>query len=219
MSRADHPRPMAWVRTLVVVLSATVIQVSVLDRMDFGGILRIELPLLIVVAVAMRAHRDDAIVVGFAAGVAADLFQLGPFGQSGLAYCVSALLAARLCRSATDGVRTPAFGTHRRFEPGSWFAVAARRAFVAGTALVVAWLVVVVVTSPSILTRPVDLIGRLPLAGLTGAVVGIHPVVVLARRLRLVGGGTRAPGRRHAPLPIAGSAWPIVGLSELRSRE
>ena len=72
-------------RTAAVVLTVLVAHLTVLNRVDPGGI-RPDVLLLVGIMAGVVAGAETGAVVGFCAGVVADLFLQQPFGLSALAY-------------------------------------------------------------------------------------------------------------------------------------
>jgi len=208
---SDRRTPrIAWARALLVLTVAVLFQVTLLDRLDPAGVVRFDLPLLFVVAVALRSGADDAALLGFAAGLGVDLFHVGPFGQHSLVYCLLGLAVAAASRRL-DGPRR-AGGLAALAGLGTDTARrAARRALLAGTATVAAGfglLVVRAAAEPTI--PPLDaIVVSQPLGGLTGSIIGINLVAASIRGLRLVAEPDRSVVARWLPLArdrhVAGS--------------
>lgn len=197
---------LAWGRTLAVATIAVVVQVTVLDQLGFGGLARVDLPLLLLVAVASSARSDDAAVVGFAAGLATDLYHLGPFGLHGLVYCVIAFTVAVATARLDHSVRLPL--ARRAQAPRAL--VVARRAVIAGVATVGSGAALVAVASAAApaLPDPAQLAPAMAVRAVVGSVVAIqvvHPAVV---RLGLVGtvGTTGHRWARHR-IPPTERRW------------
>ncbi len=184
----------AWGRALVLAALFVLAQVTIIDQIEFGGLLRIDLPLLLVIAVASAARSDHAAVVGFGTGLAVDLFQLGPFGQHSLVYCVIGFAI-----SSSIGGRGGAFRMVGSAGPSAVAYDAGSRAMVAGTATVFTSAALVVITALVEPTLPAlsHLVNGVPLGSLAGSMLGIQAVALIARRARLV------PGHRSSRL----SSW------------
>jgi rod shape-determining protein MreD len=73
------------VRTGIVLLTVLLVHLSLLTRIDPGGI-RPDALLLLGILAGVVAGAEAGAVVGFFAGLAADLFLQQPFGLSALAY-------------------------------------------------------------------------------------------------------------------------------------
>ncbi len=180
MIRDRRGRRMAWGRSLLVLVVAVLLQVTVFDAVAFGGYARIDLPLVAVVAIAMGVRTEDAAVTGFAAGLAVDLFQVGPFGQYSLVYCLVAYVVAQTGRRLTTSVVSPASGSMlgETSEASSMVSKIGTRSLVAGTAAAAAWALISIVGTvvkpavPSVF----EVLAGVPLGTLAGAVVLIHPM-------------------------------------------
>ncbi len=74
-------------KTAAVVLGALVLQLSLFSRFSYEGA-RPDLMVLVAVAAGVVAGREQGAGVGFAAGLAIDLFLATPLGLSALVYTV-----------------------------------------------------------------------------------------------------------------------------------
>lgn len=195
MSPDPRASRVAWVRTLIGLAVAVVVQVTVLDRLDPGGVIRFDLPLLLVVAVGLWSRADDAALLGFAAGVGVDLFHVGPFGHHSLVYCLVGLAVAGVSSRLED--HHPVVGSvaattlHR----------AARRALLAATAAMTAGVGLLLVRAAAEpMVPPVDqIVMAQPLSGLVGSIVGINLLAPSIRRLGLVAEPAGSVGSRWLP--------------------
>lgn len=159
----------AWLRTLTLLAVVVVAQVTILDVIA-GRLIRVDAPLLLLVAMAFRARPDELSVVAFAAGVGIDLFHAGPFGQHAVAYVTIGIVSATIVGRA--GLR-PSILT---------------RTTTAVAAVVVGWAVLGAANSL--------VFASVPIASLVGAGVGVHLALHVVGRTGLVtNGATRAIGR------------------------
>ena len=104
-----------WLRTGVVVLLALLVQQAVLDHMRIAGT-HPDVMLLVAVAAGYVGGSGRGAVVGFAAGVVADLFLPTTFGMSALvgavlAYCVGVATSSLVRSSVALQIVTGAAGT------------------------------------------------------------------------------------------------------------
>lgn len=92
----------------VVVITALLLQVSVVNRLDLPGT-RPDLLLVVVVGIAIATGRSTGTVVGFGAGFLADLVPpaVHPLGELALVYAVAGYLAGRLEDAEETSVLTP----------------------------------------------------------------------------------------------------------------
>ncbi len=74
-------------KTALVLITALVLQVSLLARFSLDGA-RGDLLLLVALSAAVAEGPEKGAIVGFAAGVTFDLVLTTPFGLSALVYCV-----------------------------------------------------------------------------------------------------------------------------------
>lgn len=189
--------PVSWIRASVGAFTVIMIQLAVFDQVLIGGLVEVQLPLLLVVAVAMLARTDEAALFGFHCGLLVDLFHVGPFGQFALAYClVAAAVAAGAARRRAQ--RLDAHSAIHRF---------AQRCLISGTAAIASSLVISVVAlvvagSTAAVTSVVELAD---LSAVCGSVLVIHPV---ARAVRAAG-VLRSRGR--IPFDLAGRGESIIG--------
>lgn len=79
-----------WPQTLAILTALTVAQVAVFDQFWIADRVRIDLLLLVVVSVGLRAEVRQATVLGFVIGLFVDLFRFGPFGLHALIFCLAA---------------------------------------------------------------------------------------------------------------------------------
>lgn len=82
-------------RVLLVIALAVVLQMAVLDEVRPAGV-HPELLLLVGVCAGLTAGPERGAVVGFLAGLAADLFLPTPMGLSALTYCLVAFAVGSL---------------------------------------------------------------------------------------------------------------------------
>lgn len=76
-------------RVLVVLVVAVVLHVAVLSKLRVGGV-HPDVMLLVAICGGLAAGPDRGAIVGFLAGLLADLFLPTPMGLSALAYCLVA---------------------------------------------------------------------------------------------------------------------------------
>ncbi len=76
------------VKTALVLVTALILQVSLVARFSLDGA-RGDLLLLVTVSAAVAYGPEKGAIVGFAAGLAFDLVVDTPFGLSALVYCVA----------------------------------------------------------------------------------------------------------------------------------
>jgi rod shape-determining protein MreD len=84
-----------WARLLVAVFAVLVVHDAVLRGVRFDGV-RPDLLLGLAVVAALVAGPDRGAVVGFLAGLVADLFVSTPFGLSALVWCLLAYAVGSL---------------------------------------------------------------------------------------------------------------------------
>lgn len=99
MSREDtNKRPSTsqtqWTTTFAILAALSVVQVGVFDQVWIGGRVRIDLMLLAVVSIGLRAEVRQATVLGFVIGLFVDLFRFGPFGLHALIFCLAGWVLA-----------------------------------------------------------------------------------------------------------------------------
>lgn len=217
MSSPAPTRRVLWLRSLPVFAAAVLIQVTVFDRLDPDGIVRIDLPLLFVTALAMRVAFDDAALLGFVAGTAVDLFNVGPFGRHSLIYAILGFTIAVLTQRLGGVDARPRAGTWVRAHGGAlerliW------RTLVAGTATAATGVGLLAVRAAVQVELPTvaAVSAAQPLAGLTGAVLGIHLVASTAGALGLAGEPHRSTLAHRARLRRGGDAF--VGSLPLARR-
>jgi rod shape-determining protein MreD len=104
-----------WLRAGVVVVLALVVQESLLIHIQFDGA-HPDVMMLVAVAAGFVAGAGRGPVIGFGAGIAADLFVTTPFGMTGLvgavlAYCVAVASFSLVRTSPTLQVVAGAAGT------------------------------------------------------------------------------------------------------------
>lgn len=174
--RRTSALPVSWVRASIGIVVVIMIQLSVFDQVLVGGLLEVQLPLLMVVAVAMSARPDEAALFGFQCGLILDLFHIGPFGQFALAYCLVAFaIAAGAARRRT-----------KRLDPHSGLQRFGQRCLLGGTAAVASSLIIGGVTI-AVAGRPMNppAVGEWADLGVAcGSILLIHPV---ARVVRTIG--------------------------------
>ncbi len=84
-----------WSYATLIILSVVVIQAVGFDQtLLFGGRVRIDATLIVVVGLAFVAEGNDALSLAFLTGLLVDLFQFGPFGLHALVYSLAAWLIA-----------------------------------------------------------------------------------------------------------------------------
>lgn len=83
-----------WPATLAILSGLSVLQVGVLDQFWIGGRVRIDLMLLTVVSIGLRAEVRQATLLGFVVGLFVDLFRFGPFGLHALIFCLAGWVLA-----------------------------------------------------------------------------------------------------------------------------
>lgn len=171
-------------RTAAIMVLSIILQLTLLGEGLLGTPIRLDLPLLIVSSVALRAEPKDAIVVGFACGLAVDLFHVGPFGQqafafTALAYGISQVAPRRLV------------GPERWKRP-------ALRSVVGCAAVEVNWLLVVAIGSVIDGSGPWQQLADVPVAWIAGGCLGLPVVAAVVSRLGLVNAGPR-PSRNWQP--------------------
>ncbi len=81
-----------WLPAMAVIVAAIIMQVSVFDQYQPFGLVRIDLPLILIVSIGFVATPSDAAILGFMTGLLLDTIQFGPYGLSALVYCVAAWL-------------------------------------------------------------------------------------------------------------------------------
>ncbi len=151
-----------WRHALAGIGCAVLLQVAVFDQILVADRLRLDLPLFLVIGIGFAASSTNAAILGFAVGLAVDLFQFGPFGLHALVFCLVswALAEAKL----------------RALQPGRSFrTVQGGMAAIAVTS--VTWLAGAVFgqSPPEFSVRSLVL---LALTGVVGGVV-VHPATVL----------------------------------------
>ncbi len=107
-----------WGWVVGIAAATAIVQAAVFDAFVPLGVIRLDLPVLLTVAVGFVAIPRDAARVGFAIGLATDLLQFGPFGL----YALMLMLAA--WSLATLNVRMFMAGTGFRAFQGSLAAAA-----------------------------------------------------------------------------------------------
>ncbi len=93
-----------WRRLALIGLTVTVLQIGIFQRITFGGA-HPDAFLLMAIAAGLVAGAQQGAVVGFCAGLLADLFVVTPFGLSALCYVIVAFTVG-LVASIPPG-RTP----------------------------------------------------------------------------------------------------------------
>lgn len=94
---ASGPRASAsvpWIKVLAGLAALTVVQVAVFDQFWIAGRVRIDLLLLAVVSIGLRAEERQATLLGFVVGLFVDLFRFGPFGLHALIFCLAGWVLA-----------------------------------------------------------------------------------------------------------------------------
>ncbi len=86
--------PTQWPRTLAILAGLSVVQVSVFDQFWIAGRVRIDLLLLLVVSIGLRADVRQATLLGFVVGLFVDVFRFGPFGMHALIFCLAGWVLA-----------------------------------------------------------------------------------------------------------------------------
>lgn len=118
----------AGLRLPILAFTVAAVQATVFDRTTVAALDHIDLPLAVVIALAIT-RPADAVVSGFVFGLAVDAFSTRLFGLHGLAYALLAPVAAVL---PTSGLRT-------RTE-ALLFLVAAQAVFAATVVMVGTWI-------------------------------------------------------------------------------
>lgn len=155
-----------WIHTSAVIVCAVVLQISIFDQLQPFGLIRVNLPLILIVGVGFVANPADAALIGFVTGIAADTMQFGPFGLSALVFCVAAwlIVLARL----------------RMMQAGATFRT------VQGAVIVMAVTMALWFAAGIFGQRPISLdLGtatRLLATGVVGAVL-VHPLTSVAQRM------------------------------------
>ncbi|MEZ5378746.1 MAG: rod shape-determining protein MreD [Acidimicrobiales bacterium] len=148
-----------WGHALTTILAVVLVQVTVFDRYQPLEAVRVDVPLVLIVAVGFVATPSDAAILGFTTGILLDTMQFGPFGLSALVYCLAAwlIVMARL----------------RVLQPGATFRT------VQGATIVVLVTGATWAAGTVFGLRPpefgLESIGRLLLAGAIGAAL-VHPL-------------------------------------------
>ncbi len=83
-----------WSHVIVVLTAAIVLQTGLLDQAWLFERLRVDVMVLLVVAVGLRADARTALILGFLLGLFLDLFRFSPFGFHALLFCLGAWLVA-----------------------------------------------------------------------------------------------------------------------------
>ncbi len=160
--------PFSWIRAGIGAFVVIMIQLSVFDQVLIGGVVEVQLPLLLVISVAMSTRRDEAALFGFQCGLMVDLFHVGPFGQFALAYCLVAFaIAAGAARRRAR--RLDAQSTLHRF---------GQRGLIAGTAAIATSLIVsaVAFAVAGATANVPSIVEVADLGVVCGSVLLIHPV-------------------------------------------
>ncbi len=79
-----------WGRVAAIAATTAIIQAAIFDVVVPFNVIRLDLPVLLTVAVGFAAVPRDAARIGFAIGLATDLLQFSPFGL----YALMLMLAA-----------------------------------------------------------------------------------------------------------------------------
>lgn len=102
-----------WPKTLAILAGLSVLQVAVFDQFWIGGRIRIDLLLLAVVSIGLRAEVRQATLLGFVVGLFVDVFRFGPFGLHALIFCLAGWVLAN------NGVRMLQVGAAFRMIQGA----------------------------------------------------------------------------------------------------
>lgn len=78
-----------WLRSLAILAALSVVQVGVFDQFWIGGRVRIDVLLLAVVSIGLRADVRQATLLCFVVGIFVDMFRFGPFGMHSLIFCLA----------------------------------------------------------------------------------------------------------------------------------
>lgn len=78
-----------WPRTVAILAALSIIQVAAFDQVWIADRVRIDLMLLVVVSIGLRAEVRQATVLGFVIGLFVDVFRFGPFGMHALIFCLA----------------------------------------------------------------------------------------------------------------------------------
>ncbi|MBK7915476.1 MAG: rod shape-determining protein MreD [Chloroflexi bacterium] len=84
-----------------LMLLLAVLQTAVLPRFPILGLTPL-LPLLVVISWTLLHGLEEGLVWGFTAGLAMDLFSIGPLGATALAYMTAVLAVAGLVRALPE---------------------------------------------------------------------------------------------------------------------
>ncbi len=152
-----------WIHAIAVIVGAVMMQVTMFDRYQPFGLVRIDIPLILIVAVGFVANPSDAAILGFVTGLLLDTLQFGPFGLSALVYCLAAwlIVLARL--------RVLQAGASFRTVQGATIVMLVTAA---------TWAAGMIFGLRAIPLDPTA-IARLALVGLVGAVL-VHPMITAA---------------------------------------
>lgn len=102
-----------WPQTFAILAGLSIVQVAVFDQFWIGGRVRVDLLLLVIVSIGLRAEVRQATLLGFVVGLFVDVFRFGPFGLHALIFC----LAGRVL--SNNGVRMLQVGAVFRLAQGS----------------------------------------------------------------------------------------------------
>lgn len=163
-------------RAAAIVGLSIVLQLTVFGQGLLGTPVRLDLPLLIVCAVSLRAEPKDAVVLGFASGLAVDLFQVGPFGQQAFAYTALAYGVSQIA-------------PRRAIGPEAWKRPALR-SIVGGAAVGANWLLIFGIGSVVAGSAPWQPLAGVPVASIAGGCVGLPVVAAVVFRLGVVNAGS-----------------------------
>lgn len=87
-------RGVLWPQSLAILSGLSVVQAAVFDQFWIGGRIRIDLMLLAVVSIGLRADVRSATILGFVSGLFVDVLRFGPFGLHALIFCLAAWVLA-----------------------------------------------------------------------------------------------------------------------------
>lgn len=171
----------SWGRFALVVVSAAVLQVAVLDGVVVHGA-HPDVMLLLAIGAGLAAGAQDGAVAAFAVGLVADLFVDTPYGASAFTFVLVAFTVGMAVRGPSDATST-----------GMRFATAVL-ASAAGTVLFAG--------VGYLLGEPLALRGNLPaVVGVVTAANALLAIPVFAA----VRWAMRAGGETRAEAPLAGA--------------
>ncbi|NNN18970.1 MAG: rod shape-determining protein MreD [Acidimicrobiaceae bacterium] len=92
-------------RSVLLIVTITVLQHSILDGVQFYGV-HLDLPLLLVICAGFSEGREGGAVIGFAVGLLSDGFLITPFGLSALVYSLIGYIAGQTEKGSFIGPLT-----------------------------------------------------------------------------------------------------------------